>query len=131
MRAKASDSPTSCAPKAHALAILPGNHSIAIPFDFMLPVRPGRRSIGQGGLAGQDEAGRLGTGSDGPGRRASCQPAVPMPAASHRNLIVPVGTIVPTMMMPVMRTPVAFGKARAEPGSCWLSSRQRTDADVF
>src|SRR5437764_13188133 len=49
------------------LAILPGNHAIAVELDVVEPAGTGRRPLRHGGLAWEDEAGRLGTGSDRPG----------------------------------------------------------------
>src|SRR3954454_7888057 len=54
-------------PQADLLAVFAGNDPVAVPLDLMEPAGPGRWPVSESGLAGEDEASRLGTGSDRPG----------------------------------------------------------------
>src|SRR4051812_18936968 len=90
-------------PKADLIAVFPGNDPIPVELDLMEPTGSGRWPVRQRRLARQDEAGRLGTGSDWSGRaraywphvtgcgsdcesrRRSCSPEVRF-CTSHANL---------------------------------------------
>ena len=51
-------------PQADLLAVLAGNHPLSVELDLVQPAGASGRSLGERRLAGQDEAGRLGTGSE-------------------------------------------------------------------
>ena len=63
-------------PQADLLAVFAGNDTISVELDLVQPAGAGWGSICERRLARQDEAGRLGTGSDRAGKRAKAYATV-------------------------------------------------------